>query len=147
VSVANSRDTKMAAREAALQMLYALELGGQDAAQVERWYLAAHPLPPEVRERAGALVDTAARERERIESLIRRHARGWKLERISLIDRSLLKLGVAELLLMPAPPLPAVIHACLQLGRKFSQPEVLNFLHGLLDAVARDLDSAVSAGE
>ena len=135
-------ESKTKAREAALQMLYALELGGQDAAQIERWYLAAHPLPPAVRERAGALVDAAVGHREQIEDLIRRHARGWRLERISVIDRSLLKLAAAELLLRPAPSLGVVVQACLDLARKFSQPDALKFLHGLLDAMARDMAGA-----
>lgn len=139
-----ARDQKMPAREAALQMLYALEMGGQDAAQIERWYVAAHPLPPAVRERAGALLDSAVTHRERIEGAIRQHAHGWRLERISLIDRSLLKLGAAELLLEPAPPLAAVVKACLELGRQFSQPDALRFLHGVLDAMARDLRPAAA---
>lgn len=135
------RSTQHEAREAALQMLYALELGGQDAGQVERWYLAAHPLDPAVRERAGALLDAAVRHREAIEGQIRLHAQGWKLERISVIERSILKLATAELRLGP-PPAPAqVIEAALALTKTFSHPGAVAFVHGLLDAIAQDAGS------
>jgi len=142
MSPAARHEPAMAAREAALQMLYALELGGQDAAQIERWYVAAHPLAPAVRERAGALIGTTVRQRERIEDLIRRYSRGWKLERISLIDRSLLKLACAELLLEPEPAWAEAIQACAQLARRFSQPEAQRFLRGVLESIADELRAA-----
>lgn len=132
------RTTLHEAREAALQMLYALELGGQDAGQVERWYLAAHPLEPAVRERAGALLDAAVGQREQIEARIRRHAQGWKLERISVIERSILKLAAAELHLGPPPPPPQIIEAALALTKTFSHPGAVAFVHGLLDAMVHE---------
>lgn len=135
-----SRAGRQEAREATFQMLYALELGGQTAGEVERWYLEAHPLAPAVRERAGALLDAAMAQRERIEELLRRHAQGWKLERISLVDRSLLRLATAELLIGGLPR--GVLEATLALAKKFSQPGAVAFLHAVLDAIAADLASA-----
>ena len=142
---ATRKESEMAAREAALQMIYALEMGGQSAREIERWYVQAHPLAPEVRERAGRLLTVADEQREKMEELIRRHARGWRLERISVIDRSLLKLAMAELLLPPSPPRTAVVQACLQMAKKFSQPDAVSFLHGLLDAMAAELASQAAA--
>jgi N utilization substance protein B len=133
------------AREAALQMLYALEVGGQDAAQIERWYVAAHPLAPAVRERAGALVDAAVQRRARIEELIGTHSHGWKLERISLIDRALLKLACAELLLEPEPAWPEAIQTAAQLAKRYSQPEAQRFVRGLLEAIATALRGGPAA--
>lgn len=132
------RSASHEARAAALQMLYALELGGQTPAQVERWYLAAHPLEPAVRERAGALLDTAVGDRELIEAQIVRHAQGWKLERISVIERSILKLAAAELRLGPPPAPAAVIEAALALTKTFSHPGAVPFVHGMLDAMAHE---------
>ncbi|HUX68021.1 MAG TPA: transcription antitermination factor NusB [Terriglobales bacterium] len=134
-----SRDPAAGAREATLQMLYARELGGQEPALIQRWYLEAHPLPARVQARAGALFDAAVVQQARIEDLIRRHAVGWRLERISVIDRSLLKLAIAELLLEPDAPAAVITQAALRLAKKYSQPEVFKFLHGLLDAIAREL--------
>ena len=139
MSASGSRDHAASAREAALQMLYARELGGQDPAAIQTWYLQAHPLSVRVQAQAGALFDAAVAQQARIEDLIRRHAVGWRLERISVIDRSLLKLAISELLLLPAAPAADVTQAALRLARRYSQPEVLKFLHGLLDAIAREL--------
>jgi len=135
----------MPARVAALQMLYALELGGQDAQQVERWYVEAHPLAPPVRERAGALVDAVVSHQAEIERLIGQHAKGWRLERISVIDRSLLKLAAAELLLSKkwsGAAVEAVVRPVQRLAAKFSQPEAVSFVGGLIEAMARDLRHA-----
>lgn len=136
---AESRNPAAAAREAALQMWYAHELGGEDLATISTWYLQAHPLPPRVRVEALAMVDAVRIHSARIEALLRQHAVGWRLERFSVIDRSLAKLATAELLLAPALPAPGVIQSALRLAKRFSQPEAVGFLHALLDAVARDL--------
>lgn len=139
MSPSGSRDAAAGAREAALQMMYARELGGQEPSAIQRWYLQAHPLPARVQQQAGALFNAAVAQQERIEDLIRRHAVGWRLERISVIDRSLLKLAIAELLLQPTASSAEVTQATLRLARRYSQPEVLKFLHGLLDAIAREI--------
>lgn len=134
------QDVRTAAREAALQMLYAVEMGGQTASEVERWYLDAHPLEPDVRERAGRLLDQTVMNKARIEGLIDRHARGWKRERMSLIDRSLLKMAIGEMIEEEErAPLPVIINEAIRLTKKYSQPEAIRFVNGLLDAVAREL--------
>lgn len=133
------RDGNLAAREAALQMLYAHALAKQDLQQIEGWYLDAHPLPPALRRQASGLLAAAAAEEVRIEAMIRRHAIGWRLERISLIDRSVLTLAIAELLHAPAESHGTIIQMAKRLAARFSQPEAVNFIHGLLAAVAREL--------
>lgn len=127
----------MAAREAALQMIYALEVGGGDAAQVALSYRQSHPLPEPVGQQAEALLRTAAEQRPRIEDLIQRNSVGWRLERMSVIDRSLLKLATAEML--TGQPRVIVVQTTVRLARKFSQPEAISFLQGLLEAVAREV--------
>jgi len=120
-------------------MLYALEMGGQTAHQVERWYLDAHPLEPDVRERAGRLLDQAVTNNARIETLIDRHAKGWKRERMTIVDRSLLKLAIGEMLEEEHQPLPVIINEAIRLTKKFSQPEAISFVNGLLNSVAQEL--------
>ncbi|HEY7854894.1 MAG TPA: transcription antitermination factor NusB [Terriglobales bacterium] len=131
-----------AAREAALQMVYALEIGGQDAAQIEKWFVEAHPLAPPVRERAGALLDSVVRHQEQIVELIRRHSKRWKLERISLVDRSLLKLGIAEFLAPAGASAREVIMAGRDLCLKYSHPDAQEFGQNVLEAILNDLQKA-----
>lgn len=132
----------MPAREAALQMLYALDLdgGSQSAREVEHWYQQAHPLPAAVAARAQALVAAVEAQRSEIERRIEKHAIGWRLERMSVVDRCVLKLATAEILLAPDAP-RAAIQAAMKLAQKFSQPEAVAFIQGLLEAMARELAS------
>jgi N utilization substance protein B len=130
-------DTTTAAREAALQMLYAVDLSGGDAAPVAAAYRRDHPMPAAVAEAAERLLHQASSARPQIEDLIGRNSVGWRLERMSAIDRNLLKLGTAEML--TGEPAAKVIRATLRLARKFSQPEAISFLQGLLEAIAREL--------
>ncbi len=129
------------AHEAALQMQYAVEIGGQSPAEVERWHAESQPLTPPVRAAAAALVGELAGQRERVESLIARHAVGWRLERMTAVDRSILMLAVAELL-RGATGAAAAVEAALALARKYSQPDAVGFVHAILDAIAGDLAGA-----
>ncbi|MGH9475414.1 MAG: transcription antitermination factor NusB [Terriglobales bacterium] len=131
----------MDGREAALQMIYAVDLGGQGAATVAHWYLQAHPLTEEAAALASALLEAVGDRKDEIEAVIERHAIGWRLVRMSAVDRSLLKLAVAELLLHPRASARTVIQAAARLAHKYSQPEAEAFVRGLLEAVARELAS------
>lgn len=134
--------TGMPAREAALQMLYALDLdgGSQSAREVAHWYQQAHPLPAAVAARAQALVAAVEGQRSEIERRIEKNAIGWRLERMSVVDRCVLKLATAEILLAPDTP-RAAIQAARKLAQKFSQPEAVAFIQGLLEAIVRALAS------
>ncbi len=142
-------DPRTQAREAVMQMIYAMQLTGQSSGEVERWYVQNHPLEAEVRELAGRLLESAVANDERIRELLTRHSHGWRLERMSTVDRSLLMLGVTELLREPPVPAAVVITETLKLARRFSQPAAENFLHGVLDAVAGELrrQKAEAAGQ
>lgn len=128
----------VAAHQAALQMIYALEVGGQSAEQIERWYLQAHPLAPAVRESALGLVESAAKHRTEIQDLITKHAVGFRLERISMVDRCLLMMGVAEMLMSPSEPANFVAQPMLYIARRFSVPGSIKFLHGVFHAIATE---------
>ena len=119
-------------------MLYALDIGGQTVTEVERWYVQTNPLSPDAREFAGRLLDRFSSEHTRIEQLITRYLKDWRLERLSAIDRSLLKLATAELLL-DTQPVAVVISEALRLASKFSQPEALKLTNAVLDAIATEL--------
>ncbi len=127
-------------------MLYAIDLGGQSVAEVERWYVQSHPLEPAVREMAGRLLGYVAASDAVIAELLLTHVHGWRPERLSVIDRSVLKLAIAELLEERETPAPVIIHEALRLGKKFSQPEAVAFLNGVLDAVAKQVRPKSAVG-
>jgi N utilization substance protein B len=75
-----------------------------------------------------------------IDRLIERHAEHWRMERMAAVDRNLLRAGVAEFLGYPETPRAVVINEALEIARKFSSLESVQFVNGVLDSVAKDLE-------
>ena len=71
-----------------------------------------------------------------IDAAIGRHLDNWRLERLTTIDRNVLRIAVAELLYADDVPAPVAIHEALQLARKYGTGESTRFVNGVLDAVA-----------
>ena len=130
------------ARESALQMLYGWELSG-DALPEAIAGVRDLQLRPPVAERDALAVDLAhgtARLLDRIDPLIAGAATNWRLERIAVIDRLVLRLAVYELLERPDVPAPVVINEALELARTFSAPDAVRFVNGVLDAIRKRIE-------
>ena len=80
-----------------------------------------------------------------IDKLIEAHAENWRVERMAAVDRNILRAGVAEFMGFRDTPRPVVINEALEIARKFSSPESVNFLNGVLDSVARELEKVVAS--
>jgi N utilization substance protein B len=61
------------------------------------------------------------------------------MERMAAVDRNVLRAAVAELLAYPATPRAIVINEALEIARKFSAPESVHFINGVLDSVGKEL--------
>ncbi len=134
------------ARETALQILYQWEVGKlpPEEAVSRRWQIeeAGEPLPEQARRFAEDLaVGTAAHVAE-LDTLIERHARHWRLERMAIIDRLILRLAVFEFLHMRETPRSVVIDEAIELARTFSEADAVRFVNGVLDGVHH----AIAAG-
>jgi len=73
-----------------------------------------------------------------IDAQIRAHARDWKLERMPAVDRSVLRIGVWELLHNPEVPAAVAIDEAVDLAKQYSTEESGAFVHGVLARIARD---------
>jgi N utilization substance protein B len=76
---------------------------------------------------------------EEIDELITQHLVNWRLERMPGVDRNVLRLAVAEMLGFKGTPFPIIINEALEIARRYSAPESVSFLNGVLDALAKDL--------
>jgi N utilization substance protein B len=94
-----------------------------------------HVKPPE-RALAAELVHTVAAEHAAIDTLLRDVTTNWRLERLGAIERSVLRLGAAELLRGEAPP-RVVIQEAVRLAERYGSEQSARFVNGVLDAVAR----------
>jgi N utilization substance protein B len=136
--------TRHRARHAALQMLYQWEIGraGVDDAIVTYW----PAREPEERldEPGEAFANDLVRGTvSRVEEIDRRLAERtehWRVERMAVLDRLVLRLAVYELLARPDTPARVIINEALELARAYSGEEAVGFVNGILDAIRKDLN-------
>jgi N utilization substance protein B len=127
----------------ALQMLFQADMGKQSADQVRRTFWAEHGAASHhVRGFADDLFRVAMDRAGDIDGLIEKHAEHWRMERMAVVDRNLLRAAVAELLGYPETPRAVVINEALEIARKFSSPESVQFLNGVLDSVGKELEKS-----
>ncbi len=123
-----------------MQMLFQADIGKQTPEQVHAtFWKAGGEVEPAVRGFAEDLFQAAQDRQEEIDELIVTHSQHWRLERMPAVDRNLLRMAVAEMLAYKSTPFPIVINEALEIGRRYSAPESLNFLNGVLDSIAHGL--------
>jgi N utilization substance protein B len=125
-------------------MLYQWEIGGTDLDDVWAAYERVRPieLDEAARAMAQALVAGTVACLARLDPLIEDQSAHWRLERMSVVDRLILRLAVYELLETPATPRGVVIDEALELARTFSTEAAVKFVNGVLDGIARRLPAA-----
>lgn len=131
------------ARAAALQMLYQWEVGRVPPHEVVATYWPLHDPDDEVAEDlrafANRLVTGTVEQLDEIDARLSARAHNWRLERMAILDRAVLRLAVYELLSAPETPAKVVINEALELTRTYSGEEAVAFVNGVLDAVRKDL--------
>ena len=78
------------------------------------------------------------------DELIQRHTQHWRLERMAAVDRNVLRASVAEFLGRHSTPRPVIINEALEIARKFSSPESVQFINGVLDSVGKEIEAQAS---
>lgn len=132
--------TRRKSRELALQMLFQLDMGKQEPEDVRRTFWSERKdLDEKVRSFADTLFNIACERQQEIGELIERNAEHWRMDRMAAVDRNLLRAGVAEFLGYPKTPPAVIINEALEIARRFSTPESVQFINGVLDSVAREL--------
>jgi transcription antitermination protein NusB len=120
------------ARERALSLLYEAEAKACPPEAV----LDELPVPPDPF--AGDLVAGVGAHLEDIDERIRRFARGWTLERMPVVDRTVLRMAIYELLHRPDVPTAAVISEAVELAKSYSTDDSGRFVNGMLSAIAEE---------
>jgi transcription antitermination protein NusB len=133
--------TRRKSRELVLQMLFQSDMGRQSAEEVRRiFWKERSSVGAEVRDFAEDLFQVAADRTTEIDGLIERHAEHWRMDRMAAVDRNIMRAAVAELLGFPDTPRAVIINEALEIARKFSSPESVQFINGVLDSVGKDLE-------
>ena len=127
-------------RALALQLLYAWDQTPDKAGGPHAAWARVLPLvhvSPGVRDGALRLAEATLRSRARLDAELERAAHRWRLERLAVVDRNLLRLAACELEAAATPP-KVVIDEAVRLAHWFGGPKSPAFVNGILDRIARD---------
>lgn len=137
-----SMGARRRARAYALQVLYALDVNRDENARgaLDR-YTGWFDLDLEPRSVAFAteLVTTVAEHLAEIDALVQTASRNWRLERMSRVDRNVLRLAAGELRYAPEVPVKVVINEAVELAKRFGASESPAFVNGILDRIAQSV--------
>lgn len=124
-------------------MLFAADIGGDERADAlvrDYWEQLGEPDVDEgAREFATRLAAGALSHLLELDERIRSRAEHWRIARMAVVDRNILRMAVYEFLHEPTPRTVAINEA-LEIARRFSTYEATQFINGILDAIKRDLD-------
>jgi len=141
-----ARDSRHRAREAAVQMLYQWEVGRVPMPEVLASFWegpgATEIVSGEHRVFATELANGVVAAVETIDPLIREAAEHWRVERMNVLDRLIMRLAVYEFLHESETPAKVIINEALDLARTFSGDESVRFINGVLDAIRREQQRA-----
>ena len=134
------------ARECALQMLFQHDMAETPVADLLQTYWGElAEAADDVRAFADGLVLGTITHVTEIDERIRLRTEHWRITRMAVVDRNLLRLAVYEFLYQPETPKTVAINEALEIARRFSTHEATQFINGILDAIKRDLEGQPAA--
>lgn len=137
------------ARECALQMLFQYDIARPRLDELIKTYWEEISDAPnsesqapnlEIQEFASQLVQGTIAHLTEVDERISRRTENWRMSRMAIVDRNLLRLAVYEFLYQNDTPRTVVINEALEIARRFSTYEATQFINGILDAIKRDLE-------
>jgi len=135
--------TRRKAREYALQMLFQWDITRDVIDTIAASFWENREEPPAVKDFALQLVTSTVNNVEQIDGIIRRHAEHWRLDRMAVVDRNILRLAIQEFMFDVETPKTVVINEAIEIARRYSAQESPQFINGILDSIRKDLDNPV----
>jgi N utilization substance protein B len=126
------------ARQYALQMLFQWEIGRQDPRRIEDGFWRIARAEKSTRVFADDLFEAVVKNAAELDALVSKHIENWRLERLAVIDRAILRLGVQELR-SGKTPRKVVVNEAIELAKTFSSEDAAGFVNGVLDSVLHAL--------
>ena len=126
-------------REAALQMLYGMDVTGRSAEDAIRAYWTHLGTSKDGEEFANVLVRGVESDRDAIDDKIREVSHHWRLERMTQVDRNILRMATFELMKLDDVPRRVTLNEAIELAKRFGSEGSAGFVNGVLDRIASDL--------
>lgn len=126
------------ARQAALQVLFQIDVGQSSLEDAFQASLSFSPLPPVDEEFARDLAGGVMSCRERLDAIISQVSHDWRLERMGYVDRNIIRIGLYEMLVDARVPSSVAINEAVELAKIFGGEDSWRFVNGILGEVARN---------
>jgi N utilization substance protein B len=122
-------------------MLFQWDITHDNIEQIQSTFWEGQDEPEETRTFAEALAAGAIARVEKIDALIGRHAENWRLDRMAVVDRNILRLATYEFIYDAETPKTIVINEAIEIARRFSAQESPQFINGILDSIRKEVES------
>jgi len=135
------------ARERALQILFQYDIHGRPGLRLDVFW-EKNEATEETKAFAERLVAGVLEKKTELDALIGRYATNWKISRMPIVDRNILRAGVYELLWMDDVPAKVTVNEAIELAKSFGDDDASKFVNGILDQVLnKELTLAVKRRE
>lgn len=135
------------ARESAVEVLYRLDLVEDESEAVIQEICVRKNPSEEAESYLRRIVQTVEQHRDEIDRVLKRNLKRWRLERVTFIDRAILRMGCAELLFFADVPPKVVINEAVEIAKKFGDDNAGKFVNGVLDGVFKSRDISEGRGD
>ena len=132
-------------RELALQILYQIEMSEGDAEENFNLFWQHFNPSDELKEFSQKIVKGVCQHREEIDTLIEKNSEHWRLKRMTIVDRNILRSAIFELMYCPDTPTKVILNEAIELGKKFSSEKSGSFVNGVLDKASHQFDRSPSS--
>ncbi|HOO73049.1 MAG TPA: transcription antitermination factor NusB [Spirochaetota bacterium] len=123
------------AREYALQGLYMHEVGKKPIEEIITLEWVDKTIPDDIRDFAITLIRGSISHLDEIDAIIKNHSKNWKIERLTVVDKSILRISIYAMNYMPEIPLVVTINEAIELGKIYGGENSGQFINGILDAI------------
>jgi N utilization substance protein B len=125
------------AREIALQMLYQMEVNPGELEAALELFWKGLSASQQVKEFVNRIVEGVHVRQEEIDQLLAKHSEHWRLDRMDRVDKSILRMGVFEIMFCEDIPVKVAMNEAVDLGKKFGAAESGSFINGILDKISK----------
>ncbi len=132
-------------REYALQVLYAIDLNPTPVDEFFQSFWELNKSRPEIMDYSMGLVHGTVDKKKEIDALISKHSSNWKVARMAVTDRNILRLATYELMEEPGVPAKVIINEAIEIARKFGTTDSATFVNGVLDSIHQAMESRQKA--
>ena len=120
-----------------MQILFQWDIHGNTDHWLEEFWTQ-HPISPEVRRFTEQLVEGVMTHRAELDQLIGAYASNWKVSRMPVVDRNILRAALCELLWIPDIPAKVTVNEAIELAKRFADDEAKGFVNGVLDKILKE---------